>query len=78
MADKCTMFDQYPCDRLTSTQRELEEATRLKAQYREQYHGLLKENAELKEQLERARSQLAHNRGLVLQALELLNEVNDG
>lgn len=75
MADKCTMFDQYPCDRLADSQETVKKALALKEQYREQAHGLLKENAELKEQLETARQQLAHNRGCVLQALEMLNEV---
>lgn len=75
MADKCTLFDQYPCDRLTKTQGEIDEALRLKAQYREQVHALLKENAELKTDLEMSRQQLTHMRGLVLQAQELLGEV---
>lgn len=69
------MFDQYPCDRLASAQRDTAEALRFKAEYRDQVHSLLKENAELKEQLERTRSQLDHMTDLVRQALETLGEV---
>lgn len=75
MADKCTLFDQYPCDRLTEEKRLLDEALRVKAQYRDQVRGLIDENAELKTHLETARQQLAHIRGLVLQAQEMLGEV---
>ena len=76
MADKCTMFDKYPCDRLTKAYADAEEAQRFKAQYREQARALLEENEDLKRQLERARQDLAVMRGLVLQAREFLNEVD--
>lgn len=78
MADKCTLFDQYPCDRLTEEKRLLDEALRMKAQYRDQVRGLIEENADLKTTLETVRQQRDRMGELVKQALETLGEVTNG
>lgn len=50
MADKCTMFDQYQCDRLVAVQRELAEAMRQKQLAREEADRLREELRALREQ----------------------------